>query len=397
MKVLQINSVCGYGSTGRITTDIYKILKEQGHECLIAYGRGNAPKGINSIKIGTNFDNYIHAIKTRLLDRHGFASIKATKEFIKKAKEYDPDVIHLHNIHGYYINIELLFNYLKEANKPVIWTLHDCWAFTGHCTHFDYVNCDKWKILCNECQQISQYPKSIKDNSKNNYMLKKKIFTSLSNLVLVTPSRWLANLVKKSYLSKYNVAVINNGIDLNVFKPLSGNFRIKYNLQDKFIILGVASILGERKGLNYFFELAKKLDSSYQIIIVGIPSKEIRKLPVNVIGIERTNDIDELKEIYTAADVFVNPTLEEVFGMVNLEALACGTPVITFNTGGSVECIDENCGIVVEKGNINGLIKSILKLKEHHFDSNNCIERAKAYDENSKYYDYIRIYEGDTI
>jgi len=176
MKVLQINSFCGYGSTGKIATDIYKVLEEQGHECLIAYGRGIAPKEINSIKIGTNFDNYMHVAKTRLFDKHGFASTKATKEFIKKAKEYDPDVIHLHNIHGYYINIELLFNYLKEANKPVIWTLHDCWAFTGHCSHFDYIGCDKWKRECSICKQKNEYPTSIfMDNSKLNYEKKKKI------------------------------------------------------------------------------------------------------------------------------------------------------------------------------------------------------------------------------
>ena len=189
MKVLQINSVCGVGSTGRIATDLYKVLEEQGHECVIAYGRGTAPEGIKTIKIGTDFDNYMHVAKTRIFDKHGFGSTKATKEFIEKVKAYDPDVIHLHNIHGYYINIEILFNYLKEANKKVIWTLHDCWAFTGHCSHFDYIGCDKWKDECEKCPQKKEYPSSIlKDNSNWNYEKKKQIFTSVNNMTIVTPS-----------------------------------------------------------------------------------------------------------------------------------------------------------------------------------------------------------------
>ena len=341
MKILQINSVCGVGSTGRIATDLYKVSEEQGHQCKIAYGRGTAPQGIDSIKIGSNLDNYMHVLKTRIFDKHGFGSVNATKKFIEEVKEYDPDVIHLHNIHGYYINIEILFNYLKEANKPVIWTLHDCWAFTGHCAYFDYVGCSKWKNGCNKCPQKEGYPTSkVFDNSKLNYEKKRELFTSVKNMTIVTPSKWLANLVKESFLGKYPVEVINNGIDLDIFKPTKSYFREQYGLEDKFIVLGVASVWEERKGLKYFVELSKELSDDYKIVVVGVTEKQKKELPNNILAITRTNNVKELAEIYTVADVFVNPTLEDNFPTTNLEALACGTPVISFNTGGSVESID---------------------------------------------------------
>jgi putative colanic acid biosynthesis glycosyltransferase len=394
MKVLQINSVCGYGSTGRIATDIYKVLEEQGHECVIAYGRGTAPEGIKSIKIGTKLDNYMHVTKTRLLDMHGFGSTKATNKFIEKAKQYNPDVIHLHNIHGYYINIELLFNYLKEANKPVVWTLHDCWAFTGHCAYFDYVGCDKWKNGCHDCPQKNCYPQSLlKDNSKNNFEKKKELFTGVKNMTIVTPSKWLAGLVKESFLKDYNVKVLNNGIDLNIFKPTESNFRQKYNLQDKFIILGVASVWEERKGIKYFLELSKLIDSNCRIVLVGLNDKQLEQLPGNVVGIKRTSNVQELTEIYSGADVFVNPTLEDNFPTSNLEALACGTPVITFNTGGSVESVDESCGVVIAKGDIIRLIEALKILNDSNLGEIDCTNKSRSFDKNDKYKEYIDLYQ----
>ena len=387
MKILQINSVCGVGSTGRIATDLYKVLEEQGHVCKIAYGSGPAPEDIDSIKIGSNLDNYMHVFKTRVFDKHGFGSISATKKFIEDVKKYDPDIIHLHNIHGYYINIEILFNYLKEANKPVIWTLHDCWPFTGHCAYFDYVGCDKWENGCEKCPQKQAYPASnVIDNSKLNYEKKKELFTSVKNMTIVTPSKWLANLVKKSFLSQYPVDVINNGIDLNVFKPTESNFRVKHNLEDKFIVLGVASVWEERKGLKYFVELSERLSEDYKIVIVGVNEKQKKELPQNILAITRTNNVKELAEIYTAADVFVNPTLEDNFPTTNLEALACGTPIITFNTGGSIECVNENCGVVIKQNNIDELYQTIIELKK---DWNIEVNR---YDKKYKYNEYLYLY-----
>lgn len=390
MKVLQINSVCGVGSTGRIATDLYKVIEEAGHECVIAYGRGTAPEGIKTIKIGTNFDNYMHVAKTRIFDKHGFGSTKATKEFIKKVEEYNPDVIHLHNIHGYYINIEILFNYLKIANKKVIWTLHDCWAFTGHCSHFDYVGCYKWKMGCNNCKQKKEYPSSkLMDASQFNYEKKRNIFTSVKDMTIVTPSKWLANLVKESFLGKYEVRVINNGIDLGVFKPIESNFRESYGLQDKKIILGVASVWTERKGINTFIELSKILNYHYKIVMIGVSKRQKRILPQNILAITRTNNVRELAEIYTVADIFINPTLEDTFPTTNLEALACGTPIITFDTGGSSESININCGKVIQKGNLNEMLIQIKNMCSINLKKEDCLEKAKLYDKNYKYKLYL--------
>ncbi|WP_066874230.1 glycosyltransferase [Clostridium mediterraneense] len=395
LKILQINSVCGFGSTGRIATDLYKVIEEQGHECVIAYGRGTAPEGYKTIKIGNNFDNYMHVAKTRILDKHGFGSKKATIKFIEEVKKYDPDVIHLHNIHGYYINIEILFNYLKKSGKKIIWTLHDCWTFTGHCAYFDYVGCSRWKTGCYECPQKKEYPTSnLKDNSKWSYQKKKEIFTLIDKdkLTIVTPSNWLAGLVKKSHLGKYKVEVINNGIDLDIFKPVKSNFREKYNIGNKKIILGVASYWDRRKGLNYFVDLSEKLDKSYQVVIVGVSEKQKSKLPNNIIVISRTNNVNELVEIYSAANIFINPTLEDNFPTTNLEALACGIPVITFYTGGSIESIDKSCGLIIDKNKYFNLYSYIYSINVEEFSRVNCTNRALLYNKNNKYNEYTNLY-----
>lgn len=396
MKVLQINSVCGIGSTGRIAIDIHNILIDQGHESYIAYGRGLPKNCDDAIRIGTKIDNYTHVVKTRLLDKHGFGSKRATKEFVKEIKKIDPDIIHLHNIHGYYINIEILFNYLKEANKPVIWTLHDCWSFTGHCSHFDYIGCKKWKTGCFDCPQKQEYPKSVLiDNSEWNYNKKKEIFMGVDNMMLVTPSNWLSNLVGKSFLKDYRIEVINNGIELSFFKPTDNEFRKKYELDDKFIILGVASIWTQSKGINYFLELSTNLKEDEVIVLVGLSNKQLKEIPENIIGISRTNNVEELADIYSSADIFVNPTLEDNFPTVNLEALACGTPVITFETGGSPESINNKTGMVVKERSSVKLYENIsnLRVSEKHSYIKECVDRAiKKYDRKLKYEEYISLY-----
>ena len=395
MKVLQINTVCGTGSTGRIVADLYKTLTEEGHDCFVGYGRGNAPQGIKAYRIGTDYDMYHHALMTRISDKTGFYSKKATKKFIKEAKQYNPDIIHLHNLHGYYINLELLFEYLYKANKPIVWTLHDCWAFTGHCAYFDYIGCDKWKKGCYSCPQKNEYPRSVVfDNSKWNYQHKENLFTTLENMTIITPSEWLAGLAKQSFLGKFDIKVINNGIDLTVFKPKKSNFREKYNLEEKFIVLGVANIWDRRKGLDVFFELCEVLNDDYKIILMGLNNRQMENLPENILGLMRTDNVTELIEIYTAADVFVNPALEDNFPTVNLEALACGTPIITYDTGGSVESIDDNCGFIVKRCSVYDLKKLIECAKSGNmFSRECCTSRAKLYDKKNMSERCLEVYK----
>ena len=364
MKVLQINSVCGIGSTGRIATDIHNSLIEHGHDSYIAYGRGRPINCDNAIRIGTKIDNYFHVAKTRIFDKHGLGSKRSTKKFIKKLKEIDPDIIHLHNIHGYYVNIEMLFDYLKETNKHVIWTLHDCWSFTGHCSHFEYVGCEKWRKECKNCPQKKEYPKSlIIDNSEWNYNKKREIFTCVKNMTIVTPSIWLADLVKESFLGGYEIATINNGIDLSIFKPTASDFRDLHQLKNKFIILGVSNIWNKRKGFYEYIEMSKALLNDEVIVLVGVTECQKKDLPINVIGINKTKNVNELVEIYSSADVFVNLTLEDNYPTVNLEAITCGTFVISYNTGGCKETINEGKGIVVEKNNLNNILDALRKFK----------------------------------
>lgn len=367
MRVLLINSVCGYGSTGKIAVDLYQLLEKQGNECCIAYGRGTAPEELNTIKIGNKTDFYSHALMTRIFDCHGFASRAVTERFIEQAKKFDPDVIHLHNIHGYYINVELLFEYLREINKPVIWTLHDCWSFTGHCAHYDAIGCEKWMNQCQHCPLKNDYPQSLLlDSSFRNYEKKKNIFSGVEKMTIVTPSKWLATEVKKSFLKDYPVEVITNGIHIGIFHPMekSQSIQIKKALSEKYsidfgkkVLLGVASIWTRDKGFFDFIKMSEILPENAQLVMVGVSKKQKKELPSNVIGIERTENQKELSSLYACADVFLNPTYADTFPTVNLEASACGTPVISYDTGGSTESSD----IVVPKGDYERMLQESLR------------------------------------
>ncbi len=361
MKILMINSVCGIRSTGRICTDIADELVSEGHEVKIAYGREIVPEKYKkyAVTIGTNLDQKFHGLRTRLLDEHGFGSKRATERFLKWAEAYSPDLLWLHNIHGYYINVEMLFEWIKKhPDMQVKWTLHDCWAFTGHCTHFMVEKCEKWKTHCAECVQKQRYPSSLlKDNCQNNFDRKKAAFTGVKNLKLITPSQWLADLVKQSFLREYPVEVHHNTIDTSVFKPTPSDFRNQYHLQGKKVILGVASAWGERKGLNDFIKLSEMIDDRYAIVLVGLNEKQIKRIPEKIIAIGRTNNAKELAEIYTAADVFFNPTYEDNYPTVNLEAEACGTPVVTYCTGGAPETIHRNDSVVIDVGAFTDLLQ----------------------------------------
>lgn len=370
MKILMINSVCGIRSTGRICTDQAEILESEGHECKIAYGREAVPKKFQryAIRIGNDFDNKIAGALTRLTDNHGFSNKRATKKFLKWANEYDPDMLWLHNIHGYYINVETLFDWIKSRPQmKVRWTLHDCWAFTGHCSHFTAVGCDKWKTCCGNCEQKRQYPASlVLDNSHMNFERKKAAFTGVKDMTLITPSNWLKELVEQSFLAEYPVEVVNNTIDTSVFKPTTSDFRKRYNLEDKRVILGVSSVWNERKGFDDFLSLSKLIGEDYRIVLVGLNKKQMKGLPGNIIGIKRTNSTRELAEIYTAADVFVNPSKEETFGLTTVEALACGVYVIVYKETACEEIVASVPGksVVVDVGDVNGIYKSTVYLMQ---------------------------------
>jgi len=393
MKVFQINAVCGNCSTGKIAVDLCKVLEKKGHSCEIAYGRRSAPKDVNTYKICGKIENLFQIGMSMIFDNLGFLGKNATKRLIKEIDNYNPDIIQLHSLQGYYLDIEVLLEYLAKINKPVVYTLHNCWSFTGHCNYFDYAHCDKWKTGCHNCPQKTTYPPSfVFDNSKKNYNKKKELFNKLDNLTLITPSKWLENLVKESYLKDKNVITIYNGIDMTRFKPMQSNFREKYNIQNKFIILGVANVWERRKGLDSFIELSKKLDDSFQIVLVGLNKRQLKKIPKNIIGIQRTNSIEELAQIYTAADVFLNATYEDNFPTTNIESIACGTPVITYKTGGSVEIIDDKWGYVVEQGDIDAVIDIVKNLKGKEKKSKECLESSKDYAKELKYEEYINIY-----
>jgi len=397
MKILQINTTLNTTSTGRITEEIGKTVMDHGHESYAACNR-IGPNGSRSemILVGNTLDVYAHGLKTRLFDRHGFGSTGATSRLIRQIEDINPDVIGLHNLHGYYLNVEILFNYLKKVQKPVVWTFHDCWPFTGHCAYFDSVNCDKWKTECGSCPLTHAYPASwLMDNSTRNFRDKKRIFTGLENLTIVTPSRWLKNLVDESFLSDYETKVIHNGIDLNTFKPCKTAFSDRISESNKKIILGVASIWDQRKGLNDFVKLSKLLDDQFKIVIVGLSEKQFETIPPNILGIKRTENIEELASLYSSASIFINPTYSDNFPTTNIEALACGTPVITYNTGGSPEAIDSKTGSVVEKGDIELLKDAVEKISVKKSNmKEDCIKRASLlFSKDDRFMDYLKLYE----
>lgn len=347
--LLQINSCCNIGSTGRIAEEIGIKAQTAGWNSYIAYARNSKPSRSKTIRIGTGFDVRWHGAMTRFFDCHGLASYRATKQLIKQIEQIKPDVVHLHNIHGYYIHFPALFNYLAESGVQVVWTLHDCWSFTGHCACFSAKGCERWQTGCYACPLKRSYPTSLwLDRSQKNYDLKKKSFTKVKHMTLVTPSSWLARLVKDSFLQGYRVKVINNGIDINAFCPTPSDFIQRHHLDGKKIVLGVAAQWEGTKGLSDIIKLSTLLDDDYRVVVVGVTPQIKKTLPANVIGIEKTNSVKELAEVYSAVDVFVNPTHQDNYPTTNLEARACGLPIITYNVGGSPESAGPNAIVVNE-------------------------------------------------
>lgn len=390
-KIVQINSVC-YGSTGKIMCDIASKLQNEDFESYCFFGRGNPNAELKCIKIGNKLSFYFHVLIARF-GFNGYGSYFSTKKMIRKLKKINPDIIHLHNIHGYYLNFNLLFNFLKNKYKGrIIWTLHDCWAFTGHCPHFTIAKCNKWKTECSNCPQLSIYPRTFFDNTKREHRLKKKLFLELPNLTIVTPSVWLKDLVKQSFFKNCNVQVINNGVDLNVFKPTyDKNIYDKYDIpKNKKVLLGVANVWEKRKGLNTFLELSKIIQSDTIIVLVGLTKKQIKLLPDNIIGIEQTDNIYDLVKIYSISNVFLNPSLEETFSLVTIEAMACGTPVVVSKTSAIKNLVVPGVGEVVDQEKTQNYFDKICNLS---FDEKKINKHIQKYSNELNIKNYLNLYK----
>ena len=396
-KILfQINVTANWGSTGKIAEGIGQIAISKGWRSIIAYGRGTPTSTSELIRIGNDCDMHIHALSSRIFDNQGLMSKRVTKKLVEQIKAIHPDIIHLHNIHGYYLNYKILFEYLAKADIPIVWTLHDCWSFTGHCAYFDYVKCRKWENMCCHCPQKHTYPESFGiDRSQKNYYQKLISFTQIPNLYLIPVSEWLQKLIQESFLREYKSIVIHNGIDTDNFNYVLQNSYIE-QYKGKKIILGVASVWEKRKGLDDFIALCEKLSDEYLIIVVGVAAQQIKKHPSSLIAISRTEDQRGLAALYSSAFVFFNPTYEDNFPTTNIESLACGTPVITYRTGGSPEAISEDTGFVIEQGDLDGVVNAIneIKAKGKDFYRTKCRERAvKYFRKEDRYNDYIKLYE----
>lgn len=396
-RILSVN-LGNYGSTGTITYGIQAAAKAAGHTVCVAYP---GKKRNRSIREGDYLicSDLAFRINHRLAYHSGlqgrFAPV-STERLLKKMEGFQPDLIHLHNLHGDFLNLPMLFGYIKRHHIPVVWTLHDCWAFTARCPYFTLTDCDKWKTGCYQCPYPPKaYPEGLLDCSRSNWKMKKNCTVNMENLTIITPSHWLANLARRSFLGKHPIEVIYNGIDLSVFKPSESDFRQKYHIGSRRMLLGVAFDWGVRKGLDVFIELSNRLDRKrYQIVLVGTTEEIDRRLPDSILSIHRTESRAELAKIYTAADLFVNPTREETLGLVNVEALACGTPVLTFRTGGSPECIDSSCGAVVECDDVEGMACKIVEVCETTLYSKEaCRKRALAFDMDERYLEYVQLYE----
>lgn len=392
-KLLQINVTANWGSTGRIAESIGVAALSHGWESVIAYGRFCNPSKSHLIRIGNRLNKYLHFAEQRVRDNEGLCSRIATRFLIKKIERIKPDVIHLHNIHDHYLNYQLLFEYLNQTDIKVVWTFHDCWSFTGHCFHFVTHSCMRWQTGCFDCPMKNVMPKTILDRSKKNFALKKSLFEGCKNLTIVPCSEWMATFVRQSFLKDKKIEVIRNGVDLNVFKPIgSGN-------SNSFEILAVSNVWNEEKGLKDIFQLRNILDKDYRITIVGLTAKQKNDLPDGIVGIQRTQNVHELVCLYSKASVLINPTYADTFPTVNLESLACGTPVITYRTGGAPEAISQETGWVLDKGDVDGMARVIERMKRKT-DSEivaqrlACRDRAeKEFNKDRCFEEYVLLYE----
>ena len=387
-KLLQINVSANWGSTGKIAESIGLAAIKHGWESYIAYGRYCNPSQSHLIKIGTKIDPYLHYMHQRIFDDEGQCSKYATRQLIKTIKDLGPDVVQLHNIHDHYLNYRLLFEYLNQTDIKIVWTFHDCWAFTGHCFHFVTKKCERWKTECYDCPLQHEYPKTLLDYSTENFSLKKSLFTNNKNLTIVACSEWMAQFVRESFLQAKPLYVIHNGVDLDIFKAMPNE-----KDQKTFKVLAVSNVWNKDKGIDDILALRNLLPEDYAMTIVGLNEKQLKNLP-GIKGIQRTQNVQELVKLYSEADVLINPTYADTFPTVNLEAFACGTPVITYRTGGSPEAIDEKTGVVVEQGDVKALADAIVRMKEYPLASSDCRKRAEEeFDKDKCFEKYIGLYE----
>lgn len=395
MKIVQINAVYGIASTGRIVKGIEECARENGMECVAAYSQGTADDA-QAFRFGSTAEQKLHALLSRITGLQGYFSQFGTRTLLKRLDEIKPDVVHLHNLHSNNINLKMLLKYLAKNDIATVLTLHDCWFFTGKCCHFTMAGCEQWKTGCGSCPNLKEDNKSyFLDRSRKMLYDKKRWFGQIPRLAVVGVSNWVTNLARESFVLSGAALyrTIHNGIDLDSFYPRKTDLKQKLGLDGKFVVLGLAMGMSKRKGYYDFLQLVKILPEDVKLVLAGLTKEQIERLPEGIVGIERTHDVSRLAEIYSMADVFVTPTHEDNFPTVNMEALACGTPVITYRTGGSPEALDETCGIVVDCGDIEALKSAIINAKEQSFPSQVCIDRAQQFNREERYLDYIALYK----
>ena len=399
-KLVQFNSVANWGSTGRLAEDIGDVAMAAGWESFIVFGRESNPSNSHLIQVGGRMSVMSHVIISRLFDRHGFGSYMATKQLLKRLDEIKPDVFQFHNVHGYYLNLPLVLQYAIEKRIPIVWSLHDCWSMTGHCSHFVTVGCDRWKTECHNCPRRCDYPSSwFIDSSRRNYRDKKRLIEAVPRLTIISGSEWLAGIAAQSYFKGRDIRYIPDGIDTSIYQPRSNGdeLRNKLGLKGKFVILATGTVWGENKGLKDYGELRKMLSDDYAIVLVGMSDEDLATVPEGVIGLPRTKSPQELSEFYSMADCVMSLSRMESFGLTPVEGFACGTPAIVYNTTALPELITPETGYVASFLSVTDVKEKVemMKAKGKAFFSQSCRRVAvEKYDRHRCYSEYLKVYEG---
>lgn len=392
MRVLFVNLVYGVGSTGKIIADIADLLRKGGSDVRILYGAGADSSDAGARRTAGSLEYYAHNVLSRLTDHAGLYSRAVTRRMIREIKTFQPDLIHLHTLHGFYVNYEMLFRFLKGSGIPVVWTLHDCWPFTGHRTHFSQIKCTQWQTECQDCRLLRRYLHCYgKGDVRRNFRRKKDAFTGVKNPVITTSSQWLASQVALSFLRDYPRMVIPNGIDRTVFRPQASDLWKSYRLEDKKIVLGVASTWSAQKGLPGLLALADRLGADYQVVLIGLTAQQLPHVPPNVLGLPRTANQTELAQWYTVADVFVNPTYEDTFPTVDMEAQSCGAPAAVYETDGCPETLVTGNSVLTAQGDLDGLEHAVRDVVRRGVRVAPC--ETERFDKEWTYGEYIRLYE----